>query len=105
MSNPDPVLQQFRDALADVYGDRIERIVLFGSRARGDARPDSDDDIAIFLKDLSNHWQEIRRIVDIEQSIRDDTSADIHTMPFPAGSWRDTASPLMYEVHRDGRDL
>ena len=105
MATPDPILQRFRDALAEVYGDRIERIVLFGSRARGDAQPDSDYDIAIFLKDLSNRWQEIRRIVDIEQAIRDDTGADIHTMPYPAGSWRNTASPLMYEIGKDGRDL
>ena len=105
MSNPDPILQRFRDAIADAYGDRIERIVLFGSRARGDARPDSDYDIAIFLKDLSNRWQEIRRIVDIEQAIRDDTGVDIYTMPYPAGSWRDPASPLMYEIRKDGLDL
>ena len=34
----DPILNRFRTALDALYGDRIERIVLFGSRARGDAR-------------------------------------------------------------------
>ena len=29
---------------------RVAKVVLFGSRARGGARPDSDWDIAIFLK-------------------------------------------------------
>ncbi len=33
-STPDPVLLRFRAALDDIYGDRIERVVLFGSRAR-----------------------------------------------------------------------
>ena len=33
----DPVLVSYRAALKTMYGDRIERIVLFGSRARGDA--------------------------------------------------------------------
>jgi predicted nucleotidyltransferase len=33
----DPILKRFRAALDAVYGDRIERVVLFGSRARGDA--------------------------------------------------------------------
>ena len=41
----DPVLSRFRAALAETYGDRLERAVLFGSRARGDARPDSDYDV------------------------------------------------------------
>ena len=33
----DPVLIRFREALDEVHGTRnIERVVLFGSRARGD---------------------------------------------------------------------
>ena len=38
----DPILKRFRAALDALYGGRIERVVLFGSRARGDAREDSD---------------------------------------------------------------
>jgi uncharacterized protein len=38
----DPVLKRFRAALDELYGDRIERLVLFGSRARGDAHDESD---------------------------------------------------------------
>lgn len=47
----DPILTRFRATLAEVYGDRLERVVLYGSRARGDHRPDSDYDIAVFIKD------------------------------------------------------
>lgn len=28
----DPVLLRFRGAVAEIYGDRVERVVLFGSR-------------------------------------------------------------------------
>jgi len=56
------VLSKFRAALNDVYGNRIERVVLYGSRARGDARPDSDYDIAVFLNDLGDRWAESDRI-------------------------------------------
>ncbi len=105
MSVPDPILTRFRAALAELYGDRIERVVLYGSRARGDARPDSDYDIAVFLKNLSSRWQEVRRITDIELAMRSDTGAHIHAMPYPADSWRDPSSPLMYEIRKDGRDL
>jgi predicted nucleotidyltransferase len=38
----DPILTRFRAALGALYGSRLERVVLFGSRARGDARADSD---------------------------------------------------------------
>ena len=40
----DSILTRFRTALAEVYGSRLERVVLYGSRARGDQRPDSDYD-------------------------------------------------------------
>ncbi|HVC51763.1 MAG TPA: hypothetical protein VND87_07060 [Stellaceae bacterium] len=30
----DPILKRFRAALDAIYGDRIERVLLFGSRAR-----------------------------------------------------------------------
>ncbi len=46
------LLARVRDALRAMYGDNIDRIVLFGSRARGDAREDSDYDVAVFLKTL-----------------------------------------------------
>lgn len=40
----DAVLSQITHRLAERLGDRLEQLVLFGSRARGDHRPDSDYD-------------------------------------------------------------
>ena len=57
-----PILQMFREALDAMYGDRIERVVLYGSQARGDARPDSDYDVAVFLKAFSDRWAELDRL-------------------------------------------
>lgn len=37
--------------LAARYGARLDRVLLFGSRARGDPTPDSDWDFAVFLHD------------------------------------------------------
>lgn len=44
------VLADLRAGLAVLYGDRLDRVILFGSRARGDAEPDSDIDVMIVLK-------------------------------------------------------
>jgi hypothetical protein len=35
----EPVLRRLKAELARLYGPRLERVILFGSRARGDARP------------------------------------------------------------------
>ena len=61
----DPILTRFRAALDEIYGARLERVVLFGSRARGEARPDSDYDVAVFLKSLPDRWTELDRLLPI----------------------------------------
>ena len=104
MATIDPVLKKYRAKLGEVYGDRIERVVLYGSRARGDAAADSDYDIALFLKDLTDPWREIDRLVDIKLAIRDETDAEINAMPFAAGS-RANRTALMHEIRKDGIDL
>ena len=99
-----PILSRFRTALDEVYGEQIERVVLFGSRARGDARPDSDYDVAVFLKDLTSFDKEAGRIAEIEIDILNDTGAVINAMPFSAGAYAHRTG-LTHELRREGLDL
>jgi predicted nucleotidyltransferase len=100
----DLILKRFRAAVDEIYGDRIERVVLFGSRARGDAREDSDYDIAVFLHDLTDYWREADRIADIGVDILHDTGAVINGLIFPAGAYQ-ARTVFMNEVRLDGLDL
>jgi predicted nucleotidyltransferase len=100
----DPILKRFRAALDTLYGDRIERVVLYGSRARGDFHEESDYDVAVFLHDLTDRWKEVDRIVEIETDIPMDTGEVINVMPFRAGSYKDRTS-LMREIRIDGVEL
>lgn len=78
--------------------------MLFGSRARGNARDDSDYDIAVFLRGLGDRWQEAKRLAAIETDILAETGAFIHAMPYAAGSYTER-TPLMHEIRREGIDL
>jgi predicted nucleotidyltransferase len=98
------ILERFRQALDEVYGNRLERVVLFGSRARGDARPDSDYDIAVFVYGFQGFWQESDVLVQIGMDILDDSGAVINALPFTAGAY-DERIGLMSELRRDGIDL
>ncbi len=100
----DPVLTRFRAALDAAYGNRLERVVLFGSRARGDARPESDYDIAVFLQEPDSFWTESGRLAEIETDILLETGAVINALPFAACAYREQ-TPLMHEVRREGFDL
>ena len=99
-----PILAKFRAALTDMYGERIERVVLYGSRARGDAGVDSDYDVAVFLNNLSDRWAEADRIAVAATDILNETGVVIHAMPYPAGAYRER-TPLMHEIRREGLDL
>ena len=99
-----PTLAKFRAALAEMYGPRLERVVLYGSQARGDAQADSDYDVAVFLEDLSDRIAESNRIALATSDILSETGMVIHAMPFPAGSYRDRTM-LMHEIRREGLDL
>ena len=91
-------------ALVNGLSGRLVAVVLFGSRARGDARPDSDYDIAVFLRDGVNLLEESRALAELETDVLFDTGAIITTIPFPAGAYA-RPTPLMQEIRREGRDL
>ena len=100
----EPVLVRFRAALDQLYGPRLERVVLFGSPARGDARSDSDYDVAVFLNGFRDRWSEMDRLVPVVTDILYDDGAFIHAMPYRAGADRER-TPLMHEIRRDGVEL
>lgn len=82
--HPDPVLAALRRRLDTVYGDRLDSVVLFGSRARGDARPDSDYDVAVFLRGLDDPRLEADRLADIAWEIFRDFGTMVSAKAFPA---------------------
>jgi len=47
------ILKELRSRVENELGDRLVRIVLFGSKARGDFDIESDIDIAMIVRDLS----------------------------------------------------
>lgn len=98
------VLERFRSQLDSAYGKRIDRVVLYGSRSRGDARADSDYDVAVFLNDMADRWTEIDRIVDIADRLLDETGAVINALPFRAKAYEER-TPLMHEIRREGVNL
>ena len=98
------MLQRFKTSLRSIYGDRMDRIVLFGSRARGDARPDSDYDVAVFLKTLPDRWQERDRLAQLRVDFLDESGAFFDTKPFLTSEINER-TPLMREIRRDGVTL
>ncbi len=101
----DAVLGRLRAALTGVYGSRLARVVLFGSRARGEAGPDSDYDIAVFLRDMPGRFAEMRRLADVGAAILFDTGEVVNALPYRADAYDDRRMPLMHEIRREGLEF
>ena len=99
-----PLLARFKADLVGLYGADVARIVLFGSRARGDGHEDSDYDIAVFLDPLPDRWAEIDRLADLRSSYLYETGVFFDVKPFATSRYHDE-SPLMHEIRRDGIEL
>lgn len=47
-----PLMEEFLRLLLAEFGDRVVSVLLFGSVARGTAKPDSDIDVCLVIRDL-----------------------------------------------------
>jgi uncharacterized protein len=99
-----PTIVRFRQALTDIYADRVDRVILFGSRARGDSRPGSDYDVAVFLHDMDDPSVEMERLADLTTYLVLETGEFVHAIPCRAGAYTELA-PLMLGIRADGIDL
>jgi predicted nucleotidyltransferase len=57
-------LTEVKKILKDLYKEKLKKIILYGSYARGEQNKDSDIDLAIILKDNISPFKEIDRIID-----------------------------------------
>ena len=101
----DPILKRYRATLDEIYGQRLERVVLFGSRARGEADEESDYDVAVFLRDMPDRPAEMNRLADLATDILYSGGPFIYAMPYPAGFYNDERMRLMYAIRAEGIDL
>jgi predicted nucleotidyltransferase len=53
------ILKALHSRLEEIYGERLVRMVLYGSQARDEAEPGSDIDVLIVLKGPVNPGEEI----------------------------------------------
>jgi predicted nucleotidyltransferase len=58
-------LREFRRDVERAMPGQVTKIVLFGSRARGDARRGSDYDIAVFVRDLGDRRRVDHALADL----------------------------------------
>lgn len=99
------VLEEIRHELARMYGDQLRHVVLYGSQARGQARPGSDVDVLVVLKGPLNLYQETKRPVSLQMQLFERYRLDFSFMPYDEKTYQDTHRSFVRNVHAEGIEL
>ena len=96
------ILAELRTRFEALYGDRLVKLVLFGSQARGDTDVDSDIDVMVVLKGEVNPFEEIERgsYVTVDVSLEHDVL--ISSVYVPEERYNRGAGPLLLNVRAEG---
>ncbi|MCX5643826.1 MAG: nucleotidyltransferase domain-containing protein [Phycisphaerae bacterium] len=73
------------------------RVFLYGSRARGDARENSDYDLA-FVFSPAQHGKWVRFLADLDD-------APVTLLPVDLLDWNEASEPLREEIRKEGITL
>ena len=85
-------------------GIHAERGILFGSHARGDARPDSDVDVLIIAPEFDEPYA--ARRIDLLWELRVRTDSRIEPLPVGERQWEtDDASAIIEIARREGQEI
>lgn len=101
--DPDGIARAVADDLRRLYGDRLQRVLLFGSWARGDAHPESDIDLLVVLDRVESPWDELERMDDVldRHSVANDTV--ISGIPVGESELAHPRSPAIVRAQLEGR--
>jgi predicted nucleotidyltransferase len=96
------VLAELHARLKELYGERLVRLVLFGSQARGDAGPDSDIDVVVVLRGEVDPFKEIERGGHVTAAVSLDHGVTISAIYVSQARYEREAGALLTNVRAEG---
>ena len=97
------ILREFKHQIAKLYGQRLKKVVLYGSYARGQANDEhSDIDLAVVLAGAVEPCEEIDRMADIFTELNLEHNVLIAVYPVSESDFKKVESPLLINVRKEG---
>lgn len=102
-TNIKKILRELKKGLAEIYGEQLKTVILFGSYARGDAHPpDSDIDVMIVMKGMFNHREIDRLSSEFRSALCLEYDVLISWRFVSEERYQNSGMPLMINVRREG---
>jgi len=95
------ILKEFKSNLKNLYRDKLSKVILYGSYARGEQTEDSDVDIAIVLKGVFRSFEEIDRMTAIAGSIDLKYNILLSLHPISEEDYESCKTPLLINIHEE----
>jgi predicted nucleotidyltransferase len=91
--------------LRRLYGERLRKVLLFGSWARGDADPESDIDLLVVLDHIESPWDELERMDETlwRHSIENDTV--VTALVLAEEEFERAQTPALIRARTEGRSV
>jgi predicted nucleotidyltransferase len=99
---PDQILSQIRRRLAEVFGDRLKGVVLYGSEARGEAEPESDIDLMVLLTGPVAFGKDLEAIVRALYPVQLETDRLIDAWPADVKAYEEQVFSIYRRARREG---
>jgi predicted nucleotidyltransferase len=97
---------QIRAAVAILVREaQPERVILFGSYARGEARPDSDLDLLVVEREVRHQQAEMARLRRALSPLRIPMEILVTDLARLSSSWADFPGSYLYDALREGKVL
>lgn len=96
------VFAELRTCLGATYGDRLARLILFGSQARDEAGPGSDIDVLVVLKGVVFPGAEISRAGSTTAALSLKHDIVVSCTFVSEDRFLTEQSPLLLNIHREG---
>jgi uncharacterized protein len=100
------IVSQCKSAVTQLYGERLAKLILFGSYARGEEKESSDIDFLVVLKDKKiSAFTEIERINDKVYDLMIQHGKIITFVPTTFDNFHNSPNLLYSLIKKEGREV
>ena len=100
--NVKSLMAKMKEGLAEIYGERLKAVYLFGSYPRGDYNQNSDLDVMIVLDAYKSYWDELVRSAELASNLSLEYDVTISRTIMTESQWKKGDLPVLKNIRAEG---